>query len=497
MQRAPTTPFNAWPERVWPLDRKSAAPGIVLGGAIVAGFIGAATVRVTAIGIGFLLLGVAVLAVSLGTRRRWPAPVQGAAAVAVCALLAVGAVRSAGWLFTLCVLAAGVVGTIALVGGRSWTGLLMGVFAPALAQVRTVGWTFRGMRHASESDRSAQTGRMIAVGAVTLALLIVFGGLFASADAVFADLVSGLIPELSVPNLVYRVFMFVVFTGLTLTAACLAHRPPNFDGLAPGPGRPFPRWEWAVPLAVLDLLFATFVAVQLAVLFGDRQHVLTTVGLTYADYARQGFWQLLVVTALTLAVVAVAARKVNRERRADRVVARILLGVLCGLALVIVASAMRRMWLYEDEFGFTRLRILVHATELWLGVVFVLILVAGVALRGRWLPRAVVGAGVLVLLGLAALNPDAYIAEQNVARFERTGKIDVIYLSGLTADAVPALNKLDEPNRSCALLELKDSLEKDEPWFQYNWARERAREVLAARPAEHSPTCPGAPVLVE
>ena len=61
--------------------------------------------------------------------------------------------------------------------------------------------------------------------------------------------------------------------------------------------------EWAIPLALLDLLFLAFVAVQLTVLFGGHDHVLETSGLTYAEYAREGFWQLIAAAALTLVVV--------------------------------------------------------------------------------------------------------------------------------------------------------------------------------------------------
>ncbi len=484
-------PFNAWPARVWPVDREAAAPIAVLAAAVGAGFVGAGVLRLAVVGIGWVLVAVAVLAAAFGTRRRWPDPFQLAAALGTVALLGVGAFRSAGWLYFLCVVTAWAVGTIALVGGRTWTGLILGTFSPWFAQVRAFGWSGRGLMRVRSQQGGPAFARALAVGAVTLVLLIVFGALFASADAAFAELLGGLLPEWSVSNLIYRTFLFVLVTGAALTAATLAHRPPRFDGLAPGRGKALPAWEWAVPLAVLDLLFLTFVIVQLPVLTGGKEHVISTGGLTFAEYARQGFWQLLVVAALTLGVLAVAIRKVNREKRQDRTLARVLLGALCVLALAIVASAVRRMWLYEEEFGFTRLRILVHAVELWLAVVFVLVLVAGIALRGSWLPRAVLGTGVVTLLVLAYLSPDAFIADKNVERFERTGKIDVQYLSTLTADAVPGLNRLPEPKRSCALQDIAMSVESDEPWYQYNRARERARAILDARPVTHSRDCTG------
>ena len=96
---------------------------------------------------------------------------------------------------------------------------------------------------------------------------------------------------------------------------------------------------------------------------------------------------------LTLLVIGVAGRVAPRVERVDRLLLRVLLGTLAVCTLAIVASAVRRLSLYEDAYGFTRLRVLVGAVELWLGVVYLLVVLAGVRLRAGWLPRAVAGTG--------------------------------------------------------------------------------------------------------
>jgi len=271
--------------------------------------------------------------------------------------------------------------------------------------------------------------------------------------------------------------------GLGTLAACyLALAPPAFDATSTRRSG-VRRIEWALPVGALVLLFAGFVAVQATVLFGGRDYVLRTAGLTAAEYARSGFWQLLVVTVLTLVVLAVAAHLASRETVTDRIWLRVLLGSLAALTLVIVASALSRMWAYEQAYGFTRLRLLVGVCEIWLGVVFLLVMAAGVHLRGRstWLPSAVLGTAVLALLGIAGLNPDRYIAEQNAIRFAETAYVDLYYLQDLSADAVPALDRLPEPYRSCVLEEnyrdLKNS-EAAEEWRHWNLGRARARSIL-------------------
>jgi len=238
-------------------------------------------------------------------------------------------------------------------------------------------------------------------------------------------------------------------------------------------------------VGTLVVVFAGFVAVQTTVLFGGAQHVLTTEHLTFADYARSGFWQLLTVTVLTLFIMAVAARKADRTSRADRAWLRALLGGLAILSLVVVASAIGRMWTYEQAYGFSRLRILVSACELWLGVVFLLILVAGIRLRTRatWLPQAVVATGVLALLILVGLNPDRFVADRNVDRYFRTGRIDLSYLSHLSVDAVPALDRLPAGDRDCVLLAVALNADGSMTAGPRGWtlARYQADRVLAAR----------------
>ncbi|MFC0532991.1 DUF4153 domain-containing protein [Phytohabitans kaempferiae] len=166
----------------------------------------------------------------------------------------------------------------------------------------------------------------------------------------------------------------------------------------------------------------------------------------------------------------------------DRLLVRVLLGGLAALCLVIVASALFRMHTYEEAYGFTRLRLLVSACVLWLGSVLVMVLVAGVRLRAGWLPQAAVGSGVAALVGLALLDPDHFIADRNVHRYEQTGRIDVAYLAELSADAVPALDRLPATLRTCALGDVARDLGQESDWRAWNLGTDRARHALGDHP---------------
>ncbi|MGW1203632.1 DUF4153 domain-containing protein [Streptomyces cyaneofuscatus] len=399
------------------------------------------------------------------------------------ALLAVPALRDAGWPTFLAVVSAFALGSLALHGSRSWLGVLIGSVGIVDSVAAGVRWGWRGVRERADDSRG-RWGTAVRTTAVAVGLLVVFGTLFASADAAFADLLGRLTPDVSIVDGPLRTFLFLVGLVGALAAARTAAAPVRWDGLTVKAGKPRGRTEWALPLIVLDLLFAAFITLQLVVLLGGYDKVREKTGLDHAEYARQGFWQLLWATLLTLVVIALALRWAPRGGSRDRTLVRAVLGTLCVLTLVVVASALRRMDLYVAEYGLTRLRISVAAMELWLGVVFVLILAAGV-FGARFLPRAIAVSAAAAVLAFGAISPDAVVAEQNVQRFEddRTS-IDIDYLKDLSADAVPALDKLPEPQRSCALRVIQSDLRgSDSPWYATSWGEARAEEILRERPA--------------
>ncbi|MDQ0774043.1 hypothetical protein QF026_002509 [Streptomyces aurantiacus] len=412
-----------------------------------------------------------------GAAARRPRPwtlVWGAGALA---LLIVPAVRDAEWPSFLAVVAAVAVGSLALHGGRTWTGMFFGPIGLFTSLLTGPGWGWRGVRERTGGARG-NLGPILRAIAVAAVLLVVFGALFAGADAAFADLLESLVPDASVSGGPWHVVLFAVGVVGALTAAYTAAAPVQWDRVEVPPGRARGRVEWALPLIVLAALFAAFNAVQLVVLFGGYDAVLEKTGQTYSDYARQGFWQLLLVTLLTLLVIVFALRWAPRDGSRDRTLVRAVLGTLCALALVVVASAVRRMDMYVEAYGLTRLRISVVSVELWLGLVIVLIMAAGV-LGARWLPRAVLASAAAGVLVFGIMSPDGLIAERNVQRYEQTGKFDLDYARGLSDDAVPALDKLDEPLRSCALKYTAEYLEEDvKPWYATSWGEARARRIL-------------------
>jgi hypothetical protein len=463
-----------------------------LAAAIAAGVLTAGLVPLGRTGAGWTLAGIVVCAGAAAGLWRpggaanapggWRRLETVAWALVALVLLAVGGLRAAGWLFGLCLLAAAAATVLAATGGRSVRGLALGALLVPAAAWRGVAWARGGV--AGWRHRLRPNVRLGPTIAVTAAVLVLFGALFASADAAFSRLLGYAVPDVPVGSLPRWAVLFVAGAALVLAVVFLLLAPPTVDDarqtIGPASGRGVRLAEWVTPVAALVVLFTGFVGVQLAVLFGGAAYVLGPDGPDFADHARGGFWQLLVVTLLTLVVIGVAARLAPRHSPLERWCLRLLLGALASLTLVIVASALFRMQTYQEAYGFTRLRVVVSVVELWLGLVFVLVLAAGIRLRARWLPRAVVATGVLAVLALATLNPDRFIAERNLDRWTEGTHLDVAYLAGLSADAVPALVCLPGPERTFALRAVADTLAGSAgDWRRANLADAIARDLLA------------------
>ncbi|MFD5471195.1 DUF4153 domain-containing protein [Streptomyces sp. NPDC127105] len=397
------------------------------------------------------------------------------------ALLLVPAVRAAQWPSLLAVATAIGLASLALHGSRTWSGVVLSPLGLLDSLPKGARWGWRGVRTRA-GNASGSLGSALRALAVTAVLLLVFGALFAGADAAFADLLSRMVPDTSVGDGPWRLVLFALGVFGALSAAHTAAAPLRWDSLKTSPGRARGRAEWALPLLVLCVLFAVFNAIQLAVLFGGYKAVLDKTGQTYSEYARQGFWQLLFATLLTLLVIVFALRWAPRGGPGDRTLVRGVLGTLCALTLVVVASAVRRMGMYVEAYGLTRLRISVVTVELWLGLVILLIMAAGVW-GARWLPRAVAASAAAVALAFGLASPDGLIAENNVRRYEKTHNFDLDYARGLSADAVPALDRLREPMRSCVLGPLAEGLgPATASWYETSWGEVRARKILKERP---------------
>jgi signal transduction histidine kinase len=497
---APNTPVTpprdglaAW----WP-DAPRRGPGIVAC-AVVAGVLAAIVLPERSAGVGTALVFAVIAGTVLGARAwrsRGASPVDAASrdeadesdsgavrgrrwsrldtldAALVALLIATLFVRDAYWITILCLLAGLALVAVNSTRAASILALLATAAAVPLAAIRGLPWLGRTLKPRSSVQAWIPAARATAISVV---LLLIFGALFASADALFASWVDAITPDITWNDLPARLVLAVFIATGTLAAAYVSLAPPAVDRVRL-PGAPSRRtFEWLAPVMAVNAVFALFLVAQATALFGGHDYLQRTTGLTYADYVHQGFGQLTVATILTLTVVGWAARKAAPGRARD-----LALGALCAMTIVVVVSALHRMSLYEEAYGFTRLRLLVSVFEGWLGVVVLLVMAAGVLRARGWLVPAAVRLGAVGLLGLAVFNPDLYIAQHNLARDTSTIGIDWQYLGDLSTDAYPAIWELGDTEFNC-VTRFREATSTDD-WLEWNLSRDRASDLVASRP---------------
>lgn len=338
------------------------------------------------------------------------------------------------------------------------------------------------------------SGRLVPLARGALAalpFLLVFGALFSAADPVFEWYV-GDVFGFALERLPSHALMTLACAWVTLgllfglAVVRLPARPSEDRAERAGT-------ETLVALVLVDALFLLFVLVQVRTLFGGREIVETTLGLSYAEYAREGFFQLVAAAAVALTGLLAADGLVpagSSRRRGFGWAAALLL----GLVALVLASAAARMRLYVGAYGLTELRLYTSAFMAWLA--FVLVWFAGTVLRGRR-QRFMIGATAGLVTGilvLAALDPDATIVRVNAAALpsrapaaleESAGSgFDARYAATLGPDAAPTLlavwPRLD-PWRRCVVAEalLEDHTGPSPDWRTWSWGRARARDEVA------------------
>ena len=340
----------------------------------------------------------------------------------------------------------------AVMGG---IGALIGVLPLAVMETR---W-----REFNLGGNSRLLTRLIFGVVLALPLLAIFGGLFAAADANFEQLLRDVF-SFDLDSLIRHAFLSGLWAWLAAgmlwllfffshnTNPAQAVRPARFS---------LSIIEIGVVLGLLNALFATFVITQLRYFFGGAALVLDTADasnqLTFAEYARRGFFELVVVSVLLLMVLLVAHWITRRDNPQHATAFRVLAGGLITLLYVIMASALHRMWTYMQVYGLTELRLYTTAFMLWLAVVFAWFAATTLRERGERFAFGAVISGLATLLVLNLINPIDLIVRTNIERIVNRApglaadtpavtrsaeRLDSLYLGQLaidTSDAVPAL----------------------------------------------------------
>jgi hypothetical protein len=417
------------------------------------------------------------------------------------------AIRDDGPLLLFDILAAGTLtlASVIALSGREVSRAAFGRLVRAGGAAIFVAWTgavqlvpgVRLLALALRPRSGSNVVRVLRGVLLALPLVLVFVALFAAADAVFETYLNRAIAvQLDWPQLTGRTVFAILATWLFAGTMVVAWLGPERDQPAAGPDEHRGRLgsvEAVVLLLAIDAVFAVFVILQAAYLFGGLDTLALT-GMTYSEYARRGFFELIAVALVAGGVIlAVDAIVVVRTR-----IYKLTAVALAALTGIVLISALVRLGLYQMAYGWTELRFYALSAIGWLAA-GVLATVVGLAL-GRvgavW--RIMLAAGVLIAFLCNAIGPQSFVTQQNVARAADPSLVapggqsglDVDYLRRLGADAtsvlVADLDLLPAADQAAVRNLLADSDSRlsrqasEHGWPSWNLARSSALDSLTA-----------------
>lgn len=348
-----------------------------------------------------------------------------------------------------------------------------GQMAPAF---RGMGRTIRGGGPAIKKSGAVLLGL-----AVTIPLLCILIPLLMSADAAFEGMIQ-LLPELDI----HEIFVTVLFgcgTACVLytRATALRHKPK-----APRPeGRPMKgisHLTLDTVLAAVCLVYLVYLISQLAYFTGGFAGMLPQ-RFTMAEYARRGFFEMALLCAIDLVIVALAIGLSERKDGKAPVSTRILC-LLIGLVTVfLVATASAKMLMYIGSYGLTRLRVLTEVIMVFLAIATVVVSVWLFVPKLAYMKVLLI---VALIIGAAVLwiDVDTVVASYNVSAYQsgQLATIDMDHLAGLGDGAIPHIAKLvDDPDpgvarQAQAILDRDQCCDRD--FRSWNYASWRAEELM-------------------
>lgn len=373
--------------------------------------------------------------------------------------------------------------------GGSLFGLMRAIVRPKSSQVVSDETTQKYQQQHRKTWLSILVGLLVA-----LPVLVVLLSLLVAADSIFSAQLSGLFGWLlggDWSKLISPVIRVLLLSLVLFGLALYTFLPEKEFAVIPAQStkaRPLFGWiEGVVVLSLVNILFLLFVIVQVRYLFGGEVNIHVD-GLTYAEYARQGFMELVMVSIISLGLYAFVANITRFEKPWQRAIHTGLNTLLIILVGVILFSAYQRLQLYIGTYGLSSLR---AYTRLFI-YCLALLLAGTVAMEflrlQKYYPALFIAFAMLFGLVMGFSNVDATIVRHNIQHSLNNKEFDRQFIGQLSADAVPELfqqwNTLQEQalkdqvgaELSCRTAALYDASQK--PWYSLTLSEHRANQML-------------------
>ncbi|MBH5319940.1 DUF4173 domain-containing protein [Paenibacillus sp. GSMTC-2017] len=321
-----------------------------------------------------------------------------------------------------------------------------------------IGMTAEWMRSGEDVVKPKSNVKKIGFGLILATpLLIVVIALLASADGIFQSWINSIPNGLDGDAIGTAIMRIIVGACIALYTFCyiwgLLFRKTkpvdmgNVQVQLPGQSNDVKNTEPSkldpitaiTVLICVNLVYVVFAVIQFSYLFGAAEGLIPA-GTAYAEYARRGFAELVLIALINIGILLGGLHFISTSSVWLGRIRKLLLSLLMGCTIVMLISAYSRLSLYEEAYGYTSLRLLVHGFMIFLGVLMVVSLIR--IWYGRFsLAKVYIVLAIVSYVIMNYANLDSRIATNNIDRYERTAVIDIDYLWSLSADAGPELIK--------------------------------------------------------
>lgn len=300
-----------------------------------------------------------------------------------------------------------------------------------------------------KSKSENKMGKVIKAMLITIPIVLVIIILLSTADEMFANIFKGLYYQIhnllnkinisiSFIKFICIVIAFFYFIGL-FYYICSKYK--VIEDEVNKQVKKKENFAIKMILASLNIIYLVFCFIQIKSLF-----MMDTMQ-NYAYYARQGFFQLMIVSLINLVTILIAKRRENKEENKTNIFINYMSILMIAFTFIIVISAGVRMYFYESTYGYTLLRLLVYCTLLTESILFIPTVLYILDKKVNF-PISYFTIIIVIYVCMNFANFDNIIAKRNVDRYFKIGKIDLYYLEYATgSDAINQILRILETSQ--------------------------------------------------
>ena len=332
-------------------------------------------------------------------------------------------------------------------------GRIIGVF---IVPISFIGESFTKVTESLEDKlkiqndyrKSKKIKRIVKAILITTPIVLVIIALLSSADENFGNIfihiltnILNFITQIQISQFIIRIILIgIIFVYLIGFFYYITHKMENDTENIPSKIKT-DIFTIKMILIALNVVYLLFSIIQIKSLFEIRALS------EYSAYARQGFFQLMVVSVINLITILIAKKSEENEQQTNRYINVMSIIMILFTFIIIISSAVR-MYYYEKAFGYTLLRLLVYCS-LFAETVLLIPTAMYILDKKINLPKTYFIIIISIYICMNFANFDFIIMKRNVDRYIKTGKIDMDYIEyDIGTDGISQLLRVIELNKN-------------------------------------------------